>query len=361
MKQNPKKLMTSGDFIKLDDHPVERDIMKRTLDHLLKLEQDHLEVSTLLVTKEFKDPDTENVYPVGYVCKNDGHGRAYIWKNKLSDIQPNEVSVTIYEVDSWEKMESIYDHTDSGKAVEKPKEKFIARLKKHGVHIHDNKLGMVQPLGFAANLLNSKKNPSTGPLSTAQINEAVKLLHLEYQVMEEYVCAGDTALHKKSKSRPFEFNNVLTTAALIALKSFKVTPELLDLKDTDTDDLMYVNAEKLINLIKQINKGGKNTMVDRWNPVTQIVNEFDGNGTYLSHWHKSGNDPRPALNLGSYVQCVSFVLYWMLQDMMDKTHENLPKNKKDWATMAKDFPEVVKKNFVPLYSPDNIENLFKAA
>ena len=356
MKQNPKKLMTSGDFIKLDDHPVERDIMKRTLDHLLKLEQDHLEVSTLLVTKEFKDPDTENVYPVGYVCKNDGHGRAYIWKNNLSDIQPNEVSVTIYEVDSWEKMESIYDHTDSGKAVEKPKEKFIARLKKHKVHIHDNKLGMVQPLGFAAHLLDPKKNPSAGPLSTAQINEAVKLLCIEYKVMEEYVCIGDTALHKKSIGRPFDFNNILTTASLIALKSFKVTPELLDSKDTD--DPMYVNAKKLIDLIKQINKGGKNTMASPWDAITQIVNEFDGSGTHLLHWH---NNRYPALNLGSAVPCVSFVLYWMLQYMMDKTHENLPKNNKNWAKMASDFPEIVKKNFTPIYHEVNLDNLLKIA
>jgi len=355
MKLNKKETLNIDDFISLPDMPVERDIYKRNLDHLKILEPNHTEVSTIEVIKEFTDPNTGNFYPAGYKCKNDGHGRAMIWKTNQSDKVPPQVTNTRYEADSWKGMVKIYDNTDSSKSVEKPKEKFLARLKNHGIEIDDNRLSAIQPLGFASHLIDPKKNPNTSGFSAEQIQEAVNLLHPQYKIMQDYICAGNISLHKKSKGKPFDFNNIIITASLIALNSFEVTPELME--NVDTDNEKYIHGMKLIDLIRTINKGGKNTMAPKWDAITQIVNEFDGNGVLLKHWHKNN---MPTLDLGSYVTCISFVLYWILQHMKGATHENLPNNKKVWSTVAKNFSEIVQEKFI-IYNKMNIDNILKIA
>jgi hypothetical protein len=354
MKLNEHKEMTLEEWIGLPDHPVQRKIEDRDLGHLHVLMPDHLEVDAANLVKDITDPDTKKVYKKGEVYKVDGHGRSYVWEKGISNIPPDRVSVTVFEVSTWEEFEGLYDRTDNGTATEKNKEKFVARLKKYGVVITDNKLKLVQPIGYAAKLLDSNKHTKASGLSTRQLNLAVKDLHKEYQVLEEYVCSGSTKLHRKSKSAKFDWSSIITSAALIALKAFKVTSELLDTRNLD--DPQYVNATRLIELFKSINRGGKDTMSEPWNSVTHIVNEFDTCGTNLVL------DPQgyPVLNEGESQKAISFVLYWILQHMKEsKMPGKLPNKKNDWATMASNFPKIVEKNFVPLYSPTNIEELFK--
>jgi hypothetical protein len=355
IKQNKHILMSRSDYTKLPDHPVQRDITARDLDHLSTFEQDHLEVSALLVTKEFIETGSGKIYEKGYVCKNDGHGRSYMWDVNSSDIKPSHVTVTFYEVDSWEKMESMYDHTDSATAVEKTAEKFIARLKKYDVHIEDPTLKKLQPIGYAANLIDPIDNPKASGLSTAQINEAVKLLHPQYKVINDEICSGSDALHRPTLSRKFVWNNIITMAVLIALYGFKVTPELLDLKDTD--DPLYNNARRLLDLISHINKGSTNCDASPWDARTQIVMEFNGSGHHLDDWHNNKTKRIPVLNAGSCVTCVSFILYWILQHMSGKRlSENMP-NKSKWSKIAKDFPSEVQKKLGPIYGITEEEKL----
>ena len=350
MKLNEHTEKTLEEWIALPDHPVQRNVKERPLGHLKYLLPDHLEVKAIKLTKDITDPDTKKVYEKGKVYKIDGHGRSYTWENHLSDNQPDYVSVTLFEASTWEEFEGLYDRQDSGTATEKGKEKFIARLKKHDVLITDNKLKLVQPIGYAAKLLDSTKHTKASGLSTHQLNLAVSEFYEEYQVLEDYVCSGNTKLHKKSKSNKFDWSSIITAAALIALKSFKVTSELLESKDID--DAQYANAVRLIELFKSINKGGKNTMTEQWDSVTHIVNEFDTSGTVL----KPDASGYPPLNEGSAGTSVSFVLYWILQHMKDSKNPptQLPNKKDDWVNMASNFPEIVKEKFAPLYHPTNL-------
>ena len=353
MRLNEHKEMTLEQWIALPDHPVQRDIKERDLGHLKYLLPDHLEVKAAKLTKDITDPDTGKVYKKGEEYKVDGHGRSYTWENCLSDKQPSSVSVTIFEVNAWEELEGLYDRTDSGTATERGKEKFIARLKKYDVLITDDKLKLIQPIGYAAKLFDSNKHTKASGLSTHQLNLAVSEFYEEYQVLEEYVCSGSTKLHKKNKSKKFDWSSIITAAALIALKSFKVTPELLESKNID--DLHYVNALRLIELFKTINKGGKDTMSEPWNSVTHIVNEFDTSGVVLVQ------DPSgyPVLNEGESQKAISFVLYWILQYMKESKNPpaNLPNKKDDWAKMASNFPEIVKEKFSPIYHETNLVNM----
>jgi|TARA_R110000744_G_scaffold6835_1_gene23620 hypothetical protein len=350
MKLNEHEETTLEQWIDLPDHPLQRNHKERDLGHLKRLLPDHLELAAAKLTKDITDPDTGKVYKKGEVYKVDGHGRSYIWENKFSDLQPDHVSVTFFEVSTWEEFEGLYDRQDSSTATEKGKEKFVARLKKHGVVITDNKLKLVQPIGYAVKLLDSNKHTKASGLSTHQLNLAVSEFHEEYKVLEEHVCSGSTKLHKKSKSNKFDWSPIITAAALIALKSFKVTSELLEAKDLD--DPQYIeahhdNAVKLVELFKTINKGGKDTMTEPWNPVTHIVNEFDTNCVVL----KSDQYGYPALNEGNAQISVSFVLYWILQHMKESknTPTNLPNKKGAWSKMASNFPEIVRNKFMPLY------------
>lgn len=355
MKLNEHRKMTLQQWIGLPDHPVQRNHKERDLGHLKYLLPDHLELTAAKLTKDITDPDTGNVYKKEEVYKVDGHGRSYTWENRLSDIQPDHVSVTVFEVSTWEEFEGLYDRQDSNTATEKGKEKFVARLKKHDVVVTDNKLKLVAPIGYAAKLLDSNKHTKASGLSTHQLNLAVSEFHEEYKVLEERVCSGNTKLHKKSKSAPFDWSSIITAASLIAMKSFKVTSELLETRDID--DPQYANAVKLVDLFKSINKGGKNTMAEQWDSVTHIVNEFDGNAVVLVQ------DPSgyPVLNEGESQKSISFVLYWILQHMKESKNPpaNLPKKKDDWAKMASDFPEIVKKNFTPIYHEVNLDNILK--
>jgi len=357
MKLNEHLKMTLKQWIDMKDHPVQRNHKERDLGHLKYLLPDHLELTAAKLTKDITDPDTRKVYEKGEVYKVDGHGRSYYWDSKFSDIQPDHVSVTVFEVSAWEEFEGLYDRQDSGTATEKGKEKFIARLNKYDVVITDNKLKLVQPIGYAAKLLDSNKHSKASGLSTHQLNLAVSEFYEEYKVLEEYVCSGSTKLHRKSRAEKFDWSSIITAAALIALKSFKVTSELLESRDID--DLQYENAVKLIELFKSINKGGKDTMSEPWNSVTHIVNEFDTNGVVLVQ------DPSgyPVLNEGESQKAISFVLYWILQHMKESKNPpaNLPKKKDDWAKMASDFPEIVKKNFTPIYHEVNLDNIIKIA
>ena len=89
--------------------------------------------------------------------------------------------------------------------------------------ISDNKLKLIQPIGYAAKLLDSDKHTKASGLSTHQLNLAVSEFYKEYKVLEEHVCSGSTKLHRKSKSNKFDWSPIITASALIALKSFKVT------------------------------------------------------------------------------------------------------------------------------------------
>ena len=140
MKLNEHRKMTLQQWIGLPDHPVQRNHKERDLGHLKYLLPDHLELTAAKLTKDITDPDTGNVYKKEEVYKVDGHGRSYTWENRLSDIQPDHVSVTVFEVSTWEEFEGLYDRQDSNTATEKGKEKFVARLKKHDVVVTDNKL-----------------------------------------------------------------------------------------------------------------------------------------------------------------------------------------------------------------------------
>ena len=359
MKLNEHIKMLLKEWIDLPDHPVQRNIKERDLGHLKYLLPDHLELTAAKLIKDITDPDTGKVYKKLEVYKVDGHGRSYYWDNKFSDIQPDYVSVTVFEVSTWEEFEGLYDRQDSNTATEKGKEKFVARLKKPGwdVVITDNKLKLVQPIGYAAKLLDSNKHTKASGLSTHQLNLAVSEFYKEYKVLEEHVCSGSTKLHRKSRSEKFDWSSIITAASLIALKSFKVTSELLESRDID--DPQYINALRLVELLKSINKGGKDTMSEPWNSVTHIVNEFDTNGIVLVQ------DPSgyPVLNEGESKKSISFVLYWVLQHMKDSKSPpaNLPKKKDDWAKMASDFPEIVKKSFAPIYHEVNLDNLLKIA
>ena len=358
MKLNEHKETTLEQWIALPDHPVQRDIKERDLGHLKYLLPDHLEVKAAKLTKDITDPDTGKMYKKGEEYKVDGHGRSYTWENCLSDKQPSSVNVTVFEVSTWEEFEGLYDRQDSNTATEKGKEKFVARLKKPGwdVVITDNKLKLVAPIGYAAKLLDSNKHTKASGLSTHQLNLAVSEFYKEYKVLEEHVCSGSTKLHRKSKSNKFDWSPIITASALIALKSFKVTSELLESRDID--DPQYVNALRLVELFKTINKGGKDTMSEPWNPVTHIVNEFDTNCVVLIQDAYG----YPVLNEGESQKAISFVLYWILQHMKEsKIPANLPNKKSDWVEMSSNFPEIVRDKFVPLYSPDNIEQMWKNA
>ena len=353
MKQNERAIMTLREWINLPRCPVQRDEEKRDLGHLDTVNKTHLDVYSAIVTTEFKNPNNGTTYEVGYECKINGHGRAYKWDKGLSDTQPSHVTATIYTVNSWQELEDMYDFADSDKSVEKRSEKILARLRAKDVHLSDPKLSNGQPLGFAASLVDPEKNPKTGGLSTAQINEAVNLLHPQYKVMQDYVCDGNTELlRKNTTSQSFDFNSVLITACLVALKSFKVTPKLLDSDDKDYP--MYINAWKLVDLIREINTGNMDQKSSPWSADTHIIKEFNGTGNVLKNYH--GQSPYPALNLSSYVPCTSFVLYWMLQHMKGVKHDNLPKktSRHDWSKMASNFPEIVKEKFAPLYHDTNI-------
>ena len=359
MKLNEHKETTLEQWIALPDHPVQRDIKERDLGHLKYLLPDHLEVKAAKLTKDITDPDTGKMYKKGEEYKVDGHGRSYTWENCLSDKQPSSVNVTVFEVSTWEEFEGLYDRQDSNTATEKGKEKFVARLKKPGwdVVITDNKLKLVAPIGYAAKLLDSNKHTKASGLSTHQLNLAVSEFYKEYKVLEEHVCSGSTKLHRKSKSNKFDWSPIITASALIALKSFKVTSELLESRDID--NLQYVHAVKLVDFFKTINRGGKDTMSEPWNAVTHIVNEFDTCGTNLV-LDSSGY---PILNEGESKKAISFVLYWILQHMKESKNmpANLPKKKDDWAKMASNFPEIVRDKFTPLYHPTNLNNILKLA
>ena len=356
MNLNKHEEMTCEQWIALADHPVQRNHKERDLSHLKYLLPDHLEVKAAKLIKDITDPDTGKVYKAGEVYKIDGHGRGYTWENCLSDKRPDRVSVTVFGVSTWEEFEGLYDRTDSGTATEKNKEKFVARLAKYDVVITDNKLKLVQPIGYAAKLLDSDKHTKASGLSTHQLNLAVSEFYKEYKVLEEHVCSGSTKLHRKSKSNKFDWSPIITASALIALKSFKVTSELLESRDID--NLQYVHAVKLVDFFKTINRGGKDTMSEPWNAVTHIVNEFDTCGTNLV-LDSSGY---PILNEGESKKAISFVLYWILQHMKEsKIPANLPNKKSDWVEMSSNFPEIVRDKFVPLYSPDNIEQMWKNA
>ena len=359
MKLNEHKETTLEQWIALPDHPVQRDIKERDLGHLKYLLPDHLEVKAAKLTKYITDPDTGKMYKKGEEYKVDGHGRSYTWENCLSDKQPSSVNVTVFEVSTWEEFEGLYDRQDSNTATEKGKEKFVARLKKPGwdVVITDIKLKLVAPIGYAAKLLDSNKHTKASGLSTHQLNLAVSEFYKEYKVLEEHVCSGSTKLHRKSKSNKFDWSPIITASALIALKSFKVTSELLESRDID--DPQYVNALRLVELFKTINKGGKDTMSEPWNPVTHIVNEFDTNCVVLVQDAYG----YPVLNEGESQKAISFVLYWILQHMKESKNmpANLPKKKDDWAKMASNFPEIVRDKFTPLYHPTNLNNILKLA
>ena len=359
MKLNEHKETTLEQWIALPDHPVQRDIKERDLGHLKYLLPDHLEVKAAKLTKDITDPDTGKMYKKGEEYKVDGHGRSYTWENCLSDKQPSSVNVTVFEVSTWEEFEGLYDRQDSNTATEKGKEKFVARLKKPGwdVVITDNKLKLVAPIGYAAKLLDSNKHTKASGLCTHQLNLAVSEFYKEYKVLEEHVCSGSTKLHRKSKSNKFDWSPIITASALIALKSFKVTSELLESRDID--DPQYVNALRLVELFKTINKGGKDTMSEPWNPVTHIVNEFDTNCVVLIQDAYG----YPVLNEGESQKAISFVLYWILQHMKESKNPpaNLPNKKDDWAKRASNFPEIVRDKFTPLYHPTNLNNILKLA
>ena len=357
MNLNKHEEMTCEQWIALADHPVQRNHKERDLSHLKYLLPDHLEVKAAKLIKDITDPDTGKVYKAGEVYKIDGHGRGYTWENCLSDKRPDRVSVTVFGVSTWEEFEGLYDRTDSGTATEKNKEKFVARLAKYDVVITDNKLKLVQPIGYAAKLLDSDKHTKASGLSTHQLNLAVSEFYKEYKVLEEHVCSGSTKLHRKSKSNKFDWSPIITASALIALKSFKVTSELLESRDID--DPQYVNALRLVELFNTINKGGKDTMSEPWNPVTHIVNEFDTNCVVLVQDAYG----YPVLNEGESQKAISFVLYWILQHMKESKNmpANLPKKKDDWAKMASNFPEIVRDKFTPLYHPTNLNNILKLA
>ncbi len=348
--------MSRKEFSLIPDFPTQRDTEEhqKNAKHLRKYEPSHLEVKYMECMNDITNPETGEVYPKGSLHKADGHTRVLNWNLGDCDKIPSMLSVTKYRVYTWEEMKRYYDNCDSAAAVENSKDKLYGALKLHKVLIDDPKLKAASPIGYAAYVYNKEEHPKHSGLNLDQMHSAVKDFHSQYKVIQEYLCSGKNKLCKKNgKGIKFDFSPSLVAACLLSLKYFQVDCDLLESREVG--DVLYDNAKKLVDFWIEINNGEKNTITKGgrvWEPLDHIVNEFDSNATVL----KTDAYGYPSLNAGECKKVMSFVLYWVEQHMLDKSHQNLPKSSV-WTKYADTFQSRLDMNWAGVYNPTSIERI----
>lgn len=110
MKQIRTITMSPQEWYEVADNPRQRDTVRRAerATHLRVLHPSHAVVHMAeLPRQKGEAKGTVHRYKV------DGHTRAYVWQNNLSDEVPEEVIVHVYEVDDLDEVKRLYEDFDS--------------------------------------------------------------------------------------------------------------------------------------------------------------------------------------------------------------------------------------------------------
>lgn len=146
--------MTPADWIKIAPNPIQKPnrAARRRNDHLRTFNETHARVYMAQ-------------YPNGKRCKLDGHSRAYVWENGLSDLVPDKIQVFIVPVRNDAEAEKYFRFFDSREAGKNASDNVHGALKHHHIPtqsaLFQSSNGIATPLGYAFEIFNAATSSTT--------------------------------------------------------------------------------------------------------------------------------------------------------------------------------------------------------
>jgi hypothetical protein len=247
-------------------------------------------IATTDLTGEYYEVEID--VPAGEESKVNGHTRNEYWTgdkfSKLAAQQghvPEMVSLTVYEVDTWDDYKKLYDSFDSPDAVETSNNKIQSAIRAIGIPV-TSKMAMGGKFGTA--LRHAYPGDDKEPVFT-------KVAYFADEISDLDRAGG---FEPNEKGLKFQ---ALTSAMLAALKVW-------DKPDS--------NRQRLLSGISQIvnfDKDRANWSSSEWNGIDAILKEFGSDGTMLpSGVHRSTKYADVDMQL-------DFIWYWLEIYMNKKT------------------------------------------